>query len=375
MRIGFVPAARLLSETEPNGEALIAVSLLRALAARGHDVVAYCERADLEIEGVEIRQVSARAPTAALSRIVFARRIARDAARERFDVLHSLFPMNTVDGHTGATGAPLVCGPLNVPWPRTVAPARLRGRAATRIFDPMERRMHQHTLERAARLLVVGRSARIALAPHLRDRCVDVPFGVSVERFAPRPMPDEPVILFLAALQERKGIDVLLRAMPAVLRRVPRARLIVAGGDPDGSRARLERDAPPGVTFAGPVDPSRTPEMFAACSVFCQPSLGEPFGMTVVEAMASARPVVATAAGGIPDAIVEGKGGLLVPAGDVPLLADALVKILEHSEDARRMGAFNRARAEEHYAIDAVADRIEQVYRDVTKEGARASAS
>jgi glycosyltransferase involved in cell wall biosynthesis len=225
MRIGFVPAARLISETEPNGEALIAASLLRELAARGHEVVAYCERADLGIAGVQIRAVSAHGPTAALSRIAFARRVARAAARERFDLVHLLFPLTTADGYTLVNRAPLVCGPINLPWPESARTPRLPARAVNAITDRVERRWHERTLRRAARLLLTGPSSLQAMPASLRDRCVELPFGVDTERFPTSPLPEEPVILFFSVLQERKGIETLVEAMPAVRERIPAARL------------------------------------------------------------------------------------------------------------------------------------------------------
>lgn len=373
MRIAFVPAARLLSETAPNGEALIASSLIRALAARGHEILAYCERSELpSIPGVEVREIAAHGATVGLGRLAFARRIARDAARERYDVAHLLFPFTTADGYTFANGAPLVCGPVNLPWPGGAARVpRLAARLAGSVTDRLERRAHALTLARAARLLVTGRSSLDALPADARDRCVDVPFGVDAEVFRPRPFPDEPTIMFLSVLQRRKGVEVLVRAMPYVLRRVPRARLVIAGDDPHGLRPALEALArelgvADAVRFTGAVPVAGAATVFARATVVAQPSLGEPFGMTVIEAMACGRPVVGTASGGIPDAIVDRRGGRLVPPGDERLLADALCRVLEQQGEAEALGAFNRRLVEERYALDVVVDRIEETYAAVT---------
>lgn len=376
MKIAFVPAARLLSDRRPNGEALIAEGILRRLAARGHEITAYCERADLErpIPGVEIVEVSAAAPTAALSRIAFARRIARDAATRRFDVAHLLFPLSTDDGYAFVRGAPLVCGPMFVSWPAAVAARRrAAARAAAVLFDRAERVLHARTFAAAARLLVTGAPARVRIPARFAGKVDEVPFGIDPARFAAGPLPDEPMILFYSVLQPRKGIDVLLRAMPFVLERVPRARLVVAGDDPVGMRPRLEALArsegvSAAVTFEGAVAPADAPGVLARARVVCQPSLGEPFGMTVLEAMATGRPVVATSAGGLTGIVVEGEGGRLAPPGDHRLLADALVAVLRDPAAARAMGAFNRDRVERRFSIDGAVERIEQTYRDVTRE-------
>ncbi|MCA1830996.1 MAG: glycosyltransferase family 4 protein, partial [Actinobacteria bacterium] len=328
----------------------------------------------VSIEGVDIREIAAGGATTGLGRLGFARRIARDVARERFDVLHLLFPFTTDDGYTLADGAPLVCGPINVAWPSSRRAGSLPARAAGAVTDVLEGRRHAQTLQRAARLLVVGQSARTRIAPSLRDKIVDIPFGVDVERFTPSSLPEEPVVLFSSVLQQRKGVEVLVRALHLLTQRIPRARVVIAGPDPEGMRPSLERLAGElcvagRLEFVGPIDPRDTPALYERARVFCQPSFGEPFGMTVIEAMASGRPVVGTAAGGIPDAVVDGKGGYLIPAGDAPLLADGLASAITN---ASRMGVFNRERAERRYALNLVAERIELTYHAVTKNGERA---
>jgi glycosyltransferase involved in cell wall biosynthesis len=372
MRIAFVPAARLLAEHEPNGEALIATSMIRAIAARGHEVLAYCERSLLEpIPGVEVREVPVTGPTVAGARRRFARAIASDIASERIDVAHLLFPFNTEDGYTFVRSAPLVAGPINLAWPpgtgaRTSGVRRMVASAGAR----MERRAHARTLAAATRLLVTGDSSRKGLPEHVHERCSTVPFGVDTLRFLPRPLPERPTILFPSVLQHRKGIETLIRAMERVMHCIPRAHLLVAGADPEGIRPKLEDLAARlgvagAITFLDPVAPDRMPQLYERASVVCQPSFGEPFGMTVIEAMASGRAVVGTTAGGIPDAVVDGRGGRLVRPGDASLLGDALCSILEHPDDCAEMGAFNRARAEQHYSLNGVIDRIEAVYREV----------
>lgn len=370
MRIAFAPAARLLSETQPNGEALIASTLLRAVAARGHQVLAYCERSELPaIDGVEVREVPVEGASVGLARLNWARAIARDLERERIDIAHVLFPFDTAGGYCFVRSAPVVAGPINLPWPHT---PKLGGSGLARAFGALvgrrERRAHARTLEAAGALLVTGASARDALDQRLHERCHEVPFGVDVQRFLPRPLPAEPTIVFASAILQHKGIEVLIRAMPAVMRAIPRARLLVAGPDPAGMRADLERLASqlrvgPDVHFLGEVAPADMPALYARATVVCQPSFGEPFGMSVIEAMAAGRAVVGTDAGGIPDALVDGDGGRLVPVGDERMLADALSSILASPDAATAMGAFNRARAAERYDLSVIVDRLEHTWR------------
>ncbi|MCA1832383.1 MAG: glycosyltransferase family 4 protein [Actinobacteria bacterium] len=372
MRILFAPAGSFVSDRHPHGEATISHNVLRRLAARGHHVTAYVERTEIRIPGVEFIEVSPKAPGAVLSGLAFARRVAKDAdGRGPFDIVHHLRPINVATGFNFVDGAPLVLGPLTLPWSladRGAAPrSRVMSAVAGAAVHPVERRLHRQTLERAAVILVTGRPALDALPQRLHGKCEEVPLGVDTSLFPPSHLPDEPVILFLSVLLPRKGYDVLLRAMPAVRARIPRARLILAGDDPRGllpsaRRLAAELGIEDVVEFPGSIPTADAPALYRRARVFCQPSLGEPFGLTILEAMSSGRPVVSTNAGGVPGFVQDGVNGSLVPAGDVSLLADALVKLLEKHDLAAQVATHNRDVAVRRFDWDRVVDRIEDAY-------------
>lgn len=374
----LVVSAGIVSDRRPHGEALIAHQILSRLGRRGHDVVAFCTEHDGEIDGVAFKTISAHAPGAVLSRLAFARRAARAAAHHAADVHHLLLPLTTAEGYTLVRGAPLVVGPLMLPWPAADGGAKPRNRAVSAILGRAVRRIedrhHARTLARAARLLVTGRPARDALHPSLQRRCVEVPYGVDTSLFAPTPLPDEPVVLFYSVLLPRKGYATLLRALPLVRRRIPKVRLVIAGADPRGVSERILADAASAgvadaITLTGPVAHRDAPALFARARVFCQPSDGEPFGMTILEAMSCGRPVVATAAGGVPGFVRDRVNGRLVPPGDERLLADALVQTLI-ARDAADIGARNRTLAVERFDWERVVDGIEAAYAAATTKEA-----
>jgi glycosyltransferase involved in cell wall biosynthesis len=368
----LVVSAGIVSDRRPHGEALIAHHILSRLGRRGHEVTAFCTESDGTLPGVNLVQIPAHAPGAALSRLAFARRAARAAAGVQADVHHLLLPLDTSNGYTLVRGAPLVVGPLMLPWPSADGGTRPRSRAlsaAARIVVPFERRLHAKTLQRAERLLVTGTPAQRALDERLSARCTEVPYGVEAARFPAGPLPEEPVVLFLSVLLPRKGYDTLLRAWPYVLGRIPRARLVIAGDDPRGVGPEISERARAigGIEFHGPVAPADVPALFRSARVFCQPSHGEPFGMTILEAMSSGRPVVATAAGGVPGFVREGVNGRLVSPGDERLLADALTSMLSNSGEAVRIGKTNAEHART-FDWDRVVDRIEESYHAVCEE-------
>jgi phosphatidylinositol alpha-1,6-mannosyltransferase len=173
------------------------------------------------------------------------------------------------------------------------------------------------------------------------------------------------VLLTLARLVPRKGIDSVLRALPAVRRAVPEVAYVVCGEGPE--REQLERLArelgvQDLVRFAGGVPDGELTHWYCAGDVFVMPSRSEPpdvegFGIVFLEAGACERPVVAARAGGVPDAVADGVSGLLVTPGDVDELAAKLVELLRDPARAAELGRQGRARVVAELNWERVAER------------------
>lgn len=202
-----------------------------------------------------------------------------------------------------------------------------------------------------------------------RRRTSVIPNGVSAAGMAPPQLrrelaveEDAPLIGIVAGLNPVKDHGVLLEAMVAVRARIPRARLAVIGDGPE--RARLEqrssqlglRDV---VHFVG-VRPDARREL-GDLSVVVLCSRSEGMSITLLEAMAAGRPIVATAVGGTPELVTNGRTGLLVPAGDAAGLAEALCAVLEDPSRAEALGREARAEFDRRFA----ADRMIEAYRDL----------
>lgn len=154
---------------------------------------------------------------------------------------------------------------------------------------------------------------------------------------------DEPpgYLLFVGRLRIRKGVEVLLEALPAG------ARLLIAG---DGEhRASLEGKAGPGVRFLGRCDAGRVRGLLRGAAALVVPSIYEGMPLVVLEAMESGVPVVASRVSGIPEVVEDGVTGWLVPPEDPKALAAALAHVLEWPDEARRRGEAGRRRVEEHF--------------------------
>ena len=134
-------------------------------------------------------------------------------------------------------------------------------------------------------------------------------------------------------------------------------------------RERLGGDVE-AVAFRGAVAAADMPAAYARGTVGVLPSLEEAFGLPLVEAMASGLPTVATRVGGMPELLVEGETGLLVPPADADALAEALARLLEDAPLAERLGAAGRARAVERFSWDVIAERTLALFRPLV-DGAR----
>jgi len=178
-------------------------------------------------------------------------------------------------------------------------------------------------------------------------------------------LPDTDFLLFVGDLRHDKGLDVLLQAY-AGLRGAPPLVLIgkVWPETPTTfpSNVIVLRDWPNAAVMAA----------WRRCLVAIVPSIWpEPFGLVVIEAMASGRPVVASRIGGIPDMIIDEQTGLLVPPGDASALRQALERLLAEPALCARLGVAARKKSAE-YRVSAVVPRIERVYQALVSGAAPA---
>ena len=196
--------------------------------------------------------------------------------------------------------------------------------------------------------------------------------GVDLAGFPAGPgAPD--TILFVGRLVEKKGVEILLRAFAVVRRKSPSASLIIIGDGP--LRGRLERLAGESVRFLGLQDPAVIGEWMRRSTVLAAPSVtasdGDAEGLptVIIEAAASALPAIGTDHSGIPEAIVDGETGFIVPERDAEGLAARLTTILADRAQRDRMGAAARTLAEKRFDLARQMKRLEEIYDRVRAEG------
>ncbi len=206
------------------------------------------------------------------------------------------------------------------------------------------------------------------LAPGITPRSFVIYHGHDAPALLPAPLPfDPPRLLCLGRLVHGKGFDLAVTAFCDILHRFPEARLAIAGIGP--ARPVLERQvAGLGLTdrvdFLGWIEFEKMPDLFNSATIVLMPSrMVEGFGLVALEAALMARPVVATRVGGLPEVVADGQTGVLVERDDSHALAEAITCLLDHAEQATRMGEAARRRAQELFSWNRHVDDFDALYQ------------
>lgn len=181
---------------------------------------------------------------------------------------------------------------------------------------------------------------------------------------------DVPLALSVGRLHPQKDHPTLLRAWALVRERVPGATLALIGaGEREAEVRALADDLGLGDSFRLLEPRPDLAPAYADADLFCLSSLWEGLPYVVLEAMSYGLPVVSTGVDGIPEAVAHGESGLLVPAGDPPSLASAVMDLLADPDARARMGAAGAAIVAERFGLERMADELVAVYRDVAAPG------
>lgn len=219
-------------------------------------------------------------------------------------------------------------------------------------------------MARIDRRIAVSEVARDLIDFYFPGDYAIVPNGVDPERFTPTPRPGDGTIVYAGRLDPRKGVEVLVRALPGVRARVPEARLLLVGDGPErrALEALAKRLAPDAVRFVGGVPNVELPAWYAKGDVACFPSTrNESFGIVILEAMAAGRPVVASDTPGYRVLIEDGRTGRHFRSGDPADLARVLVELLTEPARAEPLIAAGQRTAHAH-SWDYIAAQLEPEY-------------
>ncbi len=275
------------------------------------------------------------------------------------------------------TRAAIALGDIGRPRPYVVSTVH-----SSRVRSEEDRQQLRLLTSRMDRLIAVSRSIVAKLEHEGRDAAPIslIHNGVDLERYDHQGpcctlreeygLPaDGPIIGVVARLEPEKGHPTLLEAWVQVARAIPDASLLVIG---EGSRREALETMAAGLGLAGRVvftgRRDDVPAVTAALDVAVLPSYREALGLTILEAMALSRPIVASNVGGIPEMVEDGVTGLLVPPHDADALAAAIIRLLRDHPLADTLGRAGHDLVHERFCIELMVAAVEQIYDD----GARA---
>lgn len=294
-------------------------------------------------------------------------RVGRWLDEGAFDILHIHEPVTP-------SASVLALWAATMPVVATFHTATVRSRAM-HAAHPLLR----PSMEKIRARIAVSEEARRTAVIHLKGDCYVIPNGVNVATFATAPRqarftgsPEAPTLAFLGRIDEpRKGLQVLLDALPAILVRHPRARVLVAGpGDLDAVRRDLPDDLRERVELLGMVSDSDKAGLLASADLYIAPHTGgESFGIVLVEAMAAGAPVVASDLAAFTAVLGEPPAGVSFANGDVAALADTVLRLLDQPTERERLAAAGRARARV-FDWSVVAEQVLAVYETVLEGSA-----
>jgi glycogen(starch) synthase len=365
--------------------------LSRHLAYSGHDVTVYTRGhpdapSEEMHEGVRLVRVQGYPPPlddlipwTLTFNIALIHRAMDELAEGRTDVLHA-------HDWLVAYASTVLSDLCSLPLVATIH-ATERGRHRGRLPGPRQTFVHE-----AERWLVSEAERVITCSAFMREqvsaslgadpqRMDVIPNEVDLELFSEEGRPSEksgrPTILFAGRLEYEKGVQTLLEAMPDIERELPGVELIVAGNGtyrPELERVAQELELDGSVRFQGFAEETRLRTLYREADVAVVPSLYEPFGLVVLEAMASGTPVVAAETGGLREILTDGSTGLHFPPGEARALARVVLRVLKDPALGGRLAHEARSALAARGSWTTAAARTAETYRlaiDSFRSGAR----
>jgi glycogen(starch) synthase len=374
------------------GVGVYTAHLAEALTSRGHDVTVFRSRigpCQIIAPGYRVVDVPFDADPVR-ERHNFLMALHREADRREFDLVES--PLWNGNGAAVGSAArwPLVVR-LETPFAliheisgfeyhhaakMLIAAEQLQLAYATGIIGISEAVVS--TVESVYQVPLSYHGRRLAIVPLGLPSADRIPF-----RRVETPTSEGTRFLYIGRLEARKGVPELAEAFARVAHEDTKASLWLVGADNsmnDGFAARTGNsyiqamynlwadDVRKRVHFFGKVDDAAKNYLLSACDVLVAPSLYESFGLMYVEAMRAGKPVIGSNAGGIPEVVDDGRTGLLVPPGDVPELARAMLRLGADANLRQVLGRQGSQRFEERFSLYNFGRQTENFYREVLDE-------
>ena len=208
--------------------------------------------------------------------------------------------------------------------------------------------------------------------------------GVDIDKFKPRPdrmelrrefglEEDKKVVLFVGRLYHRKGLEILLRSIPPVLQEYKDVKFAISGTGFKQKEESLrslakELNIEDQVTFLGYVPDEKLPSLYSASDIFVLPAIYENFPFAILEAQATALPVISTKVGGIPEFLVDNENGFVIDPGDSTQLTQKVLTLLQDPKLAEKMGKHGRKLIEEKFDWRLITAQVIDLYQKLLEK-------
>ncbi|MEA3378642.1 MAG: glycosyltransferase family 4 protein [Nanoarchaeota archaeon] len=381
MKIAFVTA---FYRPVVDGPGNVIWEVGQRLAKKGHDVHVFCSDSDKKntikvkeevVDGIKVHRLNNWFIAANFA--TFFPSVIKRLMKEHFDIIHS-----HVSGHSYHFFSALVSRLKNIPhvhtthccWTtgfrslfarmlvwldyKTVLPLSLKWSDKIIAITPWEINHIQKYGGAKDKIVVIPNGMDAILFDKIKDNKFKENFGI------PK---DKKIILFFGRLNPVKGVDILAEAGREIVKERDDAYFVFIGPD-EGMKKKVEAicSGSDKMILKGPIyGKKKIAEMYQGSDIYALPSYREGLPLTLFEAMAAGLPVVATPVNGVPYEMKDPENGLLVPYGDKKALKDAIVKLLD-DDGLRKKIAENNVKTAKKYDWDIIAERVLEVYNDLT---------
>ncbi len=287
--------------------------------------------------------------------------------KQKIDIIHHMLP--AIYNQTfnplailKKTKQPFIFGPISAHiYPRPID---------EKILSHITSKLHKKTIQKCHRLITITNHVKKLYQNFFdEEKIITIPLGVDTALFKPPKtqfQKKNPEILFAGYLYKLKGAEYLLKATQLIAKKHKNVKLRIVGNGPDKPRLMKLTETlkiEDKTIFEGEVPHTEIPKYYQQCDIFCFPTLGEPFGKAIIEAMACAKPVIASNIGGPTEIIQNQKTGLLVPPAQPKILATKILELLDNETKMKNMGTNARKTAIEKYSWEKISEKYHSLYK------------
>lgn len=289
--------------------------------------------------------------------------------RQKIDIIHHMLP--AVYNQTfnllaifGKPKQPFILGPISSHfYPRPID---------EKVLLKITAKLHMKTISKCERLITITNQIKTLYTKFFDEEKIStIPLGVDTSTFKPpsnMPEKNHQEILFVGYLYKIKGTQYLIKAMHAITKEHKDVKLRIIGNGPDKQQLIKLAEAlkiKEKIEFEGFVPHNKMPKYYQQCDIFCFPTLGEPFGKSIIEAMACGKPVIASNIGGPAEIIKNGETGILVPPAQPKILAEKILKLLKDKKTAKKMGEKGRKTIMQDFSWEKIAEKYHKLYNSL----------